>query len=234
LLPRTHLWRHLNLYLLFQERVHLLFDGIEIAVLDETASEIDACHVGIVSVCASVAPNDLKLRVEQVVSVSSISHSVINYQLTEDLDGSVAVEGQIFTVTINELPMLRQAIFDRLACRTFVGKQTLGSRVLYMVLGSVAHLFRPAHRSIVFLSSHNVVNSFFDCFGTFSGTKVGLAFSLENISVELSEHLIKVRPERGRILPHTVQQIEQFLINLGCNYRVMSHYYFVIFFPTVK
>jgi hypothetical protein len=49
---------------------------------------------------------DFELFVEEVIAMSPISHTIVNYQLLEDLNCSVAVERQIFTVAIDDLALL--------------------------------------------------------------------------------------------------------------------------------
>jgi hypothetical protein len=57
-------------------------------------------------VCPCKGANDLEFLVEEVVAVPSISDAVVDDELLKDLNSRVAVEGQVFTVAIDDLAVL--------------------------------------------------------------------------------------------------------------------------------
>jgi len=66
----------------------------------------------IIAVSPCERPEDLKLFVEKVVSMASVSNAIVDYQLLEDLHSGIAVERQIFTIAVDDLAILLQPVLD--------------------------------------------------------------------------------------------------------------------------
>lgn len=86
-----------------QEFVHLTLNGVLIARFDEGGCVVNARHRVEVFVLTRENTAAPKVIVEQIFSMSTVGHTVINEQLQDDLDGLLTVERQVLAVAGHDL-----------------------------------------------------------------------------------------------------------------------------------
>lgn len=99
------LW-HVELNLFLQEDVHLLLYWVHLACYHESSGVVDTGHLVEIFMWVSVAAHHVELSVEDVFSVASILHSIIDNQLDHDFFGLLTVEGQVFSIARDNVSVL--------------------------------------------------------------------------------------------------------------------------------
>ena len=89
--------------LFLQEFVHLTLDRVFITCLDEGGSVVDASHCVEIFVLAREDTTAPKVIIEQVFSMATVGNTVVNKQLKDNLDGLLAVERKVLSVTSDDL-----------------------------------------------------------------------------------------------------------------------------------
>ena len=93
LFPASDVWRHVGkVNLLLEEGVHLSLDGVWFARNDKGSGVVDASHLVKIFVLAGVRSHHIKLRVENILTVSSVGYTIVDDQLDHDLLRVIAVE----------------------------------------------------------------------------------------------------------------------------------------------
>lgn len=92
LFPAPNVFWHLKFDFFLQESVHLSFDGVRLALGDESSSVVETCHLIKIFVSASKAAHHVELSVENVLTMTSIVHAVVHYQLNHHFLGILTME----------------------------------------------------------------------------------------------------------------------------------------------
>ena len=92
LFPGSDTFWHIELDLFLQEDIHLLLYGIHLSSHHEGSSVVDTGHLVEIFMRVGIAPHHVELRVEDIFSMSSVLHAVVNNQLDHDFLGLLAVE----------------------------------------------------------------------------------------------------------------------------------------------
>jgi hypothetical protein len=137
LFPASNISGHLNeLELFSQEEIHLLLDGIFFTVSHESSAEINSGHGNEVDVSISVATHHTELGVEQVITVTTVCHTIIDDWLEHDVQGSFGMESKILTVAGDDLSVLLESILDGGTIGALVLDETLLTGIQSVVAGS--------------------------------------------------------------------------------------------------
>lgn len=104
LFPAADIHRHvIEGDLLLEEFVHLALNRVFIASFDEGGSIVDASHCVEVFVLAREHSATPEVIVEQIFAMATIRHTIVNEQLKDNLNGLLAMEGQVLSVACDDL-----------------------------------------------------------------------------------------------------------------------------------
>ena len=93
LFPASDVWRHVGKVNLFlKEGVHLGLDWVWFAGNYKGSSIVDARHLVKIFVLAGVSSHDIKLGVENVLTVASVGYTIVDDQLDHNLLCVIAME----------------------------------------------------------------------------------------------------------------------------------------------
>lgn len=214
LLPAAHVVWHLwEVDLLLEERVHLTLNVVLLIVANETSDEVDHSHGLEVVVTTGVAAHSAVLWGEDVLTVATVWDAVVNEALEHDLEGSVAVEGKIFTVVSYNLTVLLEAISDWSSIGSLVLDHTLGSNVLNVVARAQGELVVPCELAARLLSAE-VGNSITDSLDTLLGAHGGLVWYVVHLAVEALLHILEVGDEVLGSLTNLVDELKDLTVHL--------------------
>ena len=205
-----HLW---ELDLLLEELVHLPLNWILVSVSNESGAEVNDGHGVEVLVLTGEATHNAELWVEEVLTVATVWHTIINNRLKDDLHGVVAVVGKILTVTGNNLTVSLQTLLNWGTIGSLVANETLGAGVLDVVAGAKGELGVPgkwADSSAV----TEELDGLTDSLDTLFGADSGLTLLLVHHAVEALLHLLKVGDHVLGSLTDLVDEVEDLAIHL--------------------
>ena len=89
--------------LLLEEFVHLTLNRVLVTCFDEGGSVVDASHCVEVFVLAREHTATSEIVVEQIFAMATVRNTVINEQLENDLNGLLAMEGQVLSIACHDL-----------------------------------------------------------------------------------------------------------------------------------
>ena len=201
----------------------MAFDGVWLAVDDEGSGVVDAGHLVEVLVLSGIAAHNIKFWVENIFSMSTVCHTVINDELDHDLFGFFTVETQILAIAADHVAILAKSLLDAgPAVRTVMLDQALGSDVLSVILARLSDLVAPSQwlNGSLLLEE---VDSLVDSVDSFLGSERHLAWPLEQHALEFGGHFFEVWDEDFGVLSEVIMQSKYLLVH-GSNVRIRSSF----------
>lgn len=177
LFPTSHIRRHFHLNWFLQKLVHLFFDRVLVTSLHKSACEVHASHVLVVTMGSWVAPKDLEFLVEDVFTMASLHHTIIDYQLRNNFESLVTMEWQVFAVAVQNLSMLLDPILHCASVGALVWEQSLGTSVIHVFLCCLGELRAPS-KWLTCRYLIQVINGILDSSLPLISSQVGFAVSL--------------------------------------------------------
>lgn len=146
LFPASDVWGHIGkIYLFLEEGVHLSFDWVWLAGNYKSSSIIDARHLVKIFVLASVGSHNIELRVENILSMTSVGNTVVNNQLNHDLLCVITVERKVFSVAGYDVAILSEPLLDTgLSVAGIVLNKSFGADITSVVLTCFGNLITPS------------------------------------------------------------------------------------------
>lgn len=146
LFPASDVWGHIGkIYLFLEEGVHLSLDWVWFAGNDKSTRIIDARHLVKIFVLASMRSHHVKLRVKNILSVSSVGHTIVNNQLNHDLLCVITVERKVFSVAGNDVAILSEPLLDTgLSVAGIVLNKSFRADITRVVLTCFGNLITPS------------------------------------------------------------------------------------------
>lgn len=169
----------------------------------------------------TVAPKHSEFFHKDILSVTSLKHTIIDNQLLNHFVGFIAMKRQIFTVTVDNLSILLNPVLDSYTFGAFMLHQPFRSNVLHVFFAAFSK-FRFPFKRFTTLCLLQILNGLFHSFGTLVCSDVGLPLSPDYITIHLTQQFLKLRNEGLRILAYTVNQGKDLLVQFGN----VFHFYF--------
>lgn len=171
LFPASDVWGHIRkVYLFLEEGVHLGLDWVWLAGNDKSTGIIDARHLVEIFVLARVRSHNIKLRVENILAVSSVGNTIVNNQLNHDLLCVITVEGKVFSVAGDDVTILSEPLLHSgLAVAGVVLNESFWADIAGVILTCFGDLIAPSEWLYLHLLSEEfdgLVDSVYTLFGS--------------------------------------------------------------------
>jgi hypothetical protein len=152
-----------------------------------------------------------KVVVEKVFSVTAIGNTIVDQELQDNLNGSLAVERQVLSVTGNNFAVTLKTLFHSRAVTTLMLHESFRADVDDVVTGGLAQLTIPLEDSNGF-STVEILYGFVDSCGALFCAQGCLAWLAQRVTVEASEHLLQVRDEGARVCAQSILKLKNLLV----------------------